>query len=264
MGLFMVSSMAVAESNYEVYYFHAAWRCSNCTNAEAWAGEAVDLLRESNPDTDIVYIPKELDANKELADLTGAGRVDLVCAEMRDGKLVRFKNIGNLLKVIHSKQVLLETVVDGIVAFSEPSDSAGVLKPPKTTISLATRANGQTRKIMIYAFTDKTANWLDTRIAGSVRTILATGYSAQLREQRILSCAVDMTSGPNRVLSQDFNAKSGDYVIALMEGNDLVFYDRISRALTPIQETSFTTTFAGTLRQYARYIDTGPATLTED
>jgi len=49
---------AVAESHYEVYFFHASWRCENCDNAEKWVGEVVDALKKDNPGGRLMFIPK--------------------------------------------------------------------------------------------------------------------------------------------------------------------------------------------------------------
>ena len=133
-ALFMtlLTSAYAGESHYEVYYFHASWRCTNCTNAEAWAGEAVESLAQSNPGARIIYAPKQLEKNKSLVNATKAKRVDLVVAEIQDDKMIRHQNIGNLLNVVGSKPLLMKTVTDGIVNFSAQSKAAPRLTPPGT------------------------------------------------------------------------------------------------------------------------------------
>ena len=43
------------DTRYEVYYFHASWRCVNCNNAEAWAKEEVEALVAENGEGSVVF-----------------------------------------------------------------------------------------------------------------------------------------------------------------------------------------------------------------
>ncbi len=122
--------LKAADTHYEVYYFHASWRCANCTNAEAWAGEAITALQKANPDVEIVYAPKQLEKNKALAAQTQAERVDLAVAEIKNGKTLRSENLGNLLGVVGSKPLLLQTAIDGVLAFDAKRKDGGRLKKP--------------------------------------------------------------------------------------------------------------------------------------
>lgn len=127
---FLMSAVVNAgETQYEVYYFHASWRCANCTNAEAWAGEAVDLVKKANPEAGIAYIPKQLETNKSLVQKVGAKRVDVVVAEIKDGKIERFVNLGNLLPLIGDKAAVMNKVIDGIVSFGNVSGTPGLIRP---------------------------------------------------------------------------------------------------------------------------------------
>lgn len=138
-SLFCLSA-AAGESHYEVYYFHASWRCTNCTNAEAWTGESVAALQVNNPGVEIRYVPTQLETNKQLVSLMKANRVDVAVAEVSDGRIVRHKNLGNILQLVGSKPTLVQHVIDGVVNFSTQSQSAGILTMPvtATTNSLTT------------------------------------------------------------------------------------------------------------------------------
>lgn len=125
------ASALAAESRYEVYYFHASWRCTNCTNAEAWAGEAVAMLQKANPGVEVVFAPKQLDENEALVSQTKAKRVDLVIAEVENGKIVRFENLGNLLPVVGSRPLLIQTSLGGIMAFDAKGKNGARLKKPE-------------------------------------------------------------------------------------------------------------------------------------
>lgn len=129
------SSAFAAESHYEVYYFHASWRCTNCTNAEAWAGEAVDALKQANPETVIVYAPKQLETNKQLVEATKAKRVDLVVVKVDDGKITNYANLGNLLPLVGSKQAVIQAAIDGILAFDEQvPDGKRLMRPESLAV----------------------------------------------------------------------------------------------------------------------------------
>lgn len=129
--LFLASHASAAESHYEVYYFHASWRCTNCNNAEAWSKEAVDIIRQANPNAGIVFVPVQLETNQELVKLTKAKRVDLVVVEARDGKIARFLNIGNLLPLVGSKSTVIQTAIDGILAFDAQTPGGARLARPQ-------------------------------------------------------------------------------------------------------------------------------------
>lgn len=133
-----------AESHYGVYYFHASWRCSNCTNAEAWAGEAVDALKQANPDTVIIYEPKQLETNKQLVEATKAKRVDLVVVKVDDGKITSYANLGNLLPLVGSKQAVIQAAMDGILAFDDQVPGGKRLTRPESLAAQAT--NPQARR----------------------------------------------------------------------------------------------------------------------
>lgn len=125
---------AAADRHYEVYYFHASWRCANCTNAEAWAGEAVALLQQANPGVAVVYAPLQLETNKALAAQANAKRVDLVIAEVENGRITRLENLGNLLQVIGSRPLLTQTCLDGILAFDAKGNGGPLLKRPEAPV----------------------------------------------------------------------------------------------------------------------------------
>ncbi len=122
--LFCPAAVA-GEAWYEVYYFHASWRCGNCTNAEAWTGEAVTKLQADNPDVTIRYIPKQLETNAQLVSMMNAQRVDVAVAEVIDGRIVRYKNLGNILRLVGSKTTLVQYVIDGFVDFRYQSKDTG-------------------------------------------------------------------------------------------------------------------------------------------
>lgn len=135
----LAAPVFAAESHYEVYYFHASWRCTNCTNAEAWAGEAVDTLQRANPDTVIAYVPKQLETNKQLVDATKAKRVDFVVVKVDDGKITSYANLGNLLPLIGSKQAVVQAAIDGILSFDAQVPGGKRLTRPESSPARTTK-----------------------------------------------------------------------------------------------------------------------------
>lgn len=115
--LMLAVSANASERHYEVYYFHASWRCANCTNAEAYTQEAVNSYNAENPGAGVIFKPVQLETNDALVRALGANRVDAVVVEVMDGKIISHKNIGNLLPLIGNKANVVAKVKDGVGSF---------------------------------------------------------------------------------------------------------------------------------------------------
>lgn len=201
-----------AEPEYEVYYFHASWRCSNCTNAEAWAGQAVDMLKADNPNARIAYVPKQLETNADLVKSTGAKRVDLVVAEVQDGKIIRHKNVGNLLDVIESKALVKKTIIDGIMDFNKDAKEPSTISLPNEYAKLEERIENP-RKVGVFIVAKNAAASPQPAVVEVVSAVLEKDYTPQLMEQSIIASLVDPENEQTRDFANELGAKDGEVVI---------------------------------------------------
>ena len=250
--VFLISlsaSVFAGESHYEVYYFHASWRCTNCTNAEAWAGEAVESIKRSNPGVKIVYAPKQLEKNKSLVNATNAKRVDLVVAEIQNGKMVRHQNIGNLLSVIDSKPTLLQMITDGIVRFSAQSKGAPHLNPPGGMATVQQSTSTPNRKIAVYVLARNANNAPNPRIADVVAEVLSRDFAMQVQSQGITPTIIDVDVPQNKAWAEMFQAQPGDVVVAVLNDNNMESYSTVKGPQSLEQEQMFVASFANTIRQ---------------
>lgn len=119
--LVLSASASAAEKQYEVYYFHASWRCTNCNNAEAYTEEAVNSFKAQNPSINVAFLPVQLETNADLVKAVRAKRVDVVVVEVKEGKIVRHKNLGNMLPLVGNKANVVNKVKDGVAAFVKSS-----------------------------------------------------------------------------------------------------------------------------------------------
>lgn len=227
------------ETHYEVYYFHASWRCTNCTNADAWTGEAVNALRSGNPGVDIRYVPKQLETNAQLVSLMKAKRVDVAVAEVRDGRIVRHKNLGNILSLVGSKPTLQKHVMDGVVNFIQQSPGVSIQQTtPQPSAS-------STKKIGVYLIqTDA-----NSRMGNLVSNTLSQYFPQLLQSQRA-SVQVINPQNPNSAgWLSIFNARPGEVVVALMDGNTIETFSTLPGPSSQAQESSFMASFANIVQQ---------------
>lgn len=243
------SNAKAAESSYEVYYFYASWRCTNCTNAEKWSNEAVAMIKASNPSIKVSFIPKQLEKNKELVSKTKAKRVDLVVAEIQNGKMVRFDNVGNLLNVVGSKPILMKAVVDGIMTFDAKSSGGGKLQRPEDYAMLEQRASQPPSKVLVYIVMKDAADSEPPRVTDVIDNVLSTSYIPQLQEQAIIANIVDADIPQNKNVLDMFNAGHGDVVVALIQNNAIANFATIPWPKTPQDDIAFTTSFSSALSQ---------------
>lgn len=219
--LVFASMAAAADSKYEVYYFHASWRCGNCTNAEAWAGQAVESLKTSNPNVAIEFAPKQLETNADLVKATGARRVDLIVAEIQDGKMKRFHNIGNLLDVISSKALTQKTSMDGIMEFISESPEKTRLSLPVEYAKLEKQINDP-KKVGIFIVVANAGANSNPAVVETLSTILERDFKTLIAEQAIVASMVDASNQQNKEFLDDLGAKGGEVVVSLLgvEGVD--------------------------------------------
>lgn len=125
-----------ADTSYEVYYFHASWRCVNCTNAENWTKETVAAVAAANDKDALVFKAIDMEKNAALTKELKAKRVDVVVVEIRNGKRTRFANLGNLLESIKGKDdakakpAVVKIVRDGLKAFDAKAKTPWLVMPP--------------------------------------------------------------------------------------------------------------------------------------
>lgn len=243
------STALAAESHYEVYYFHASWRCTNCTNAEAWAGEAVSLLQKANPDVKIIYAPKQLEKNKALVSQTKAKRVDLVVAEVENEKIIRFENLGNLLNVISSKSLLIKTSIEGILTFDAKSKGGARLKPPDALAEPNQKAARPPAKIGVYVIMDGPEGEATPRAADIIRQVLSNDFPRQVRQQAVMASVIDSRMEQNKDWLKMFNARSGDVVVALIRNNAIENFSVVVLPKNVREEQGFIAAFTSAMKQ---------------
>lgn len=220
------SQIQGAEPEYEVYYFHASWRCSNCTNAEAWAEQAVEMLKTDNPTAKITYLPKQLETNADLVKTTGAKRVDLVVAEVKDGEITRHKNVGNLLDVIASKALVKKTIIDGIVDFENASSASSHLVLPDEYAKLEEQIENP-RKIGVFIMAKGVSNDSQPEVVGIISGVLEKEYMPQLMEQSIVASLIDPANPQNKGFVDELNAKDGEVVVSLIGPDSIIEHTNI-------------------------------------
>ncbi len=235
------------ESHYEVYYFHASWRCTNCTNAEEWAGEVVSALNSSNPGANIIYAPKQLETNKQLVSLTKAKRVDLVVAEVSNGKIVRHENLGNLLPMVGSKKNLQQHITDGVIAFSKKSRGAGELSPPGS-IAPAAQITPSNRKMAVYVI-QREPNNNKPREAALVSTVLSQHFPQIVQDKKVSITLLNPNSREHAGWLDLFKAKPGDVVVAILDDTTIETFSAIPGPAAQTQESGFMNAFANLIQQ---------------
>lgn len=248
--LLLFSAPALAsDSQYEVYYFYASWRCSNCTNAEAWAGEAVDMLQKANPGVKVAFVPKQLEKNKVLVSQTNAKRVDLVVAEVASGKIVRFENLGNLLNVVGSKPLLMKTSLDGILAFDAKGKGGARLKQPEGLAELTQKAAQPPAKIGVYIIMDGPDENSHPRVADTISRVLSVDFAQQVQQQAVMASIIDADAEQNKGWLDLFDARSGDVVVALIRDNSIENFSTIGWPKNAREEQDFTASFTSAMKK---------------
>ena len=128
------------------------------------------MLQKANPGVKIVFAPKQLEKNKALVAQTKAKRVDLVVAEIENGKIARFENLGNLLNVVGSKPLLMKTSLDGILAFDAKGGAR--LKQPEALDELGQKAALPPSKIGVFIIMDNPNENSNPRVADIINQVI--------------------------------------------------------------------------------------------
>lgn len=238
-----------AEPEYEVYYFHASWRCSNCNNAEAWAGQAVEMLKAGNPNAKIAYIPKQLETNADLVKHTGAKRVDLVVAEINEGNIVRYNNVGNLLDVIGSKALVKKTVIDGIMEFNNSPDAASPLALPVEYAKLEEQIDNPRKLGVFIVAKDASAN-SQPEVVGVLSAILEKKYMPLLMEQVIIASLLDPDNPQTKEFSDELGVKDGEVVVTLIGPDEIIERINIPAPKNASENNSFEKAFITAMNNY--------------
>lgn len=238
-----------AEPEYEVYYFHASWRCSNCTNAEAWAGQAVDMLKADNPNARIAYVPKQLETNPDLVKTTGAKRVDLVVAEVQNGKIVRHKNVGNLLDIIGSKALVKKTIIDGIMDFNNEAKAPSAITVPNEYAKLEESIENP-RKVGVFIVAKNAAASPQPAVVEVVSDVLEKDYTPQLMEQSIIASLVDPDNDQTREFAEELEAKDGEVVVTLIGPDSIIEHINIPVPKDDSEKGDFKEAFTTAMNKY--------------
>lgn len=241
---------AAGESHYEVYYFHASWRCTNCTNAEAWTGETVATLQAENPGVTIRYAPTQLETNKKLVDLMKAKRVDVAVAEVRDGKIIRHKNLGNILQLVGSKPTLQRHIVDGVVNFSKQSQGAGSINAPGAGASTNRQPALLNKKLAVYIVQATNTNQ-NQRVNSLIANTLSRSFQPLTQNQKVDVSYIDPQARDNAGWLGYVKAKPGDVVVALLGENGMETFSSLPGPTDQGQEAGFVSSFTGVVQQYA-------------
>ena len=207
------------------------------------------MLKQANPNASIVFAPKQLEKNKSLVSKTGAKRVDLVVAEVKDGKILRFNNLGNLLQVIGSKPLLQKTVLDGIVNFDAQNPGGVRLKLPVEYAALDQKASAPSRKIGVYIITANAAQDNNPRVANLISQVLTRDFSTQMQNQAIMASRIDASQAQSQGWLNLFNAKPGDVVVALITGDNVENSNTLAAPANPDQEAAFVAGFTAAMSQ---------------
>lgn len=247
--LLFSSTLVAAETHYEVYYFLASWRCTNCVNAETWSGQAVELLQKSNPHIKIIYAPKQLDQHKDLVAETKAKRVDLIVAEIRDGKMIRYENIGNLLDVISSRALLMKTVLDGIVKFGDESKDAGKLAQTDEYAEIEKKVDAPVRKVGIFLALNDIENNQEPRLGEVIIEALGKDFSEQVQNNDFMFNLVDADNPQNKGFLDMFGAKGGDVVVALLSQTGVENFTAVPGSTGEDQDQAFLEAFVKAVRE---------------
>lgn len=158
----------------------------------------MERLRKSNPGVEIVYAPKQLETEKDLVAATKAKRVDLVVAEVRDGKMIRHENIGNFLSVVASKPLLMKTVLDGLVEFGGQSKSAGTPRQTDEYAAIEKKANALVRKIGIFLIINAAETNQEPRLAEVIIESLNNDFAEQIQKDDFVFNLVDADNSQNK------------------------------------------------------------------
>jgi len=112
-------SPAVEQSSTQIiaYYFHPKFRCPTCTMIEAMAKQAVEenYAKEIAADR-IVWVPINIDepGNEEFVKTFNLQTSTLVIAEMESDKLLRFKKLEEVWKLVNDRDKFVEYVTKEI------------------------------------------------------------------------------------------------------------------------------------------------------
>ena len=206
------------------------------------------MLKKSNPDVKIVYAPKQLEKEKELVAATKAKRVDLVVAEISDGKMIRHKNVGNLLNVVASKPLLMKTVLDGIVEFGGSSKGAGTLHQTDEYAAIDKKANAPARKVGIFLVLNDAEADPEPRLAEVIFESLNRDFAEQVQKDDFIVNLVDGDNPQNKGFLDTFEAKVGDVVIALLSQTGIEGFETVKGSASEEQDNAFLTAFTKAVR----------------
>lgn len=242
-------TVAAGESHYEVYYFHASWRCTNCNNAEAWTGEVVAAIQAENPDVTVRFAPTQLETNKQLVSMMKAKRVDVAVAEVRDGKIIRHKNLGNILQLVGSQPTLMQHVMDGVVDFSKQSKGAGVLNAPRGGSAMR-QAAPSNKRLAVYVVQTSNAGQ-NQRVGGMLANAISQSFPQLAQSGKVDVSFIDPKARDNAGWLSHVKARPGDVVVALLGDGGMEVFNALPGPTDQSQETGFMNSFVGIVRQYA-------------
>ena len=112
-------SLTVKQSSTQIiaYYFHPRFRCPTCTMIEAMAKQAVEenYAKEIAADR-IVWVPINIDepGNEEFVKTFNLQTSTLVIAEMELDKLLRWKKLEEVWKLVDNRDKFVEYVTKEI------------------------------------------------------------------------------------------------------------------------------------------------------
>jgi hypothetical protein len=102
------------------YYFHGNVRCATCRKIEAYTDEAVaggfpDELESGAVSWQVVNV--DVDANKHFIEDFQLVTRSVVLAQYRDGKVVRWQNLGKVWQLVRDEERFIDYVQSELNGF---------------------------------------------------------------------------------------------------------------------------------------------------
>lgn len=179
--------------------------------------------------------------------MMNAKRVDVAIAEVQDGRIIRHKNLGNVLQLVGSKPTLMQHIIDGAVNFSKQSRNAGTLNAPGIGGGQAAASN---KTVAIYIVQSATAAQ-DQRVNGVISNSLSRSFPQLAQNQKINVSFIDPKSRDNANWLGYVKARPGDVVVALMGDGGMETFSSLPGPANQNQEAGFMNSFVGVMQQYA-------------
>lgn len=205
-------------------------------------------MKAGNPNIPVEFTSKQLETNADLVKATGARRVDLVVAEIHDGKMIRFHNIGNLLDVIGSKALVKKTSIDGIMKFMSESSEPPRLALPNEYAKLEKQIDDP-KKIGILIIAKNASNASPPNVVEVLSSVLERDFETYLEEQAIIASILDLENPRNKEFLGDLDAKDGEVIVAVLGVEGVEDFVKLPWPKSETDNTAFEADFIAAIKQ---------------